>query len=105
MNSLEIHDERGRFLKGTKAGPGRPVGSRPKLSALFWDDLYAVWKTEGRQVMQRLSEEDPAVFAKIVAMSVLKPSEDQVAGNQVTVVNVITGVGASDRLGKPGYDR
>jgi hypothetical protein len=87
-------DAHGRFKPGntlSKLG-GRPAGSRPKLSALFWDDLHAVWKTEGRRVMQQLAVDDPAAFAKIVAMSVLKPTDEQVASNTVTVVNVITGV-------------
>jgi hypothetical protein len=81
----------GQFLQGFKGG-GRPPGARPKLSALFWNDLHAVWKEQGRVVMERLAQEDPATFAKIAAMCVLKPSDDQAAANTVTVVNVITGV-------------
>lgn len=86
-------DAKGRFITGHKGGPGRPVGSRPKLSAMFWDDLWAVWQKEGRVVMRRLVEEDPVAFAKIVAMCVLKPEDGQSdTSNSVTVVNVITGV-------------
>lgn len=81
----------GRFIAGHTMG--RPKGSRPKLSAMFWDDLWAVWQKDGRVVMRRLVEEDPVAFAKIVAMCVLKPEDGQSdTGSSVTVVNVITGV-------------
>jgi hypothetical protein len=86
------HDSKGRFISGNIGGPGRPVGSRPKLSALFWDDLYAVWKKEGKSVLQRLSVDDPAAFAKIAALLVAKGDTDTAQAAGVTVVNVITGV-------------
>ena len=71
-----MRDEKtGRFLVGNVPPGGRPKGSRPKLSAMFWNDLYAVWQDKGRIVMERMAEEDPVAFAKIVAMSVLKESE------------------------------
>lgn len=91
MGELVTRQTNGRYITGNPGG-GRPIGSRQKLSKDFWDDLYMEWKLSGRDVMHRLAKKDPATFAKIVAMSVLKPSDDQVANNAVTVVNVITGV-------------
>jgi hypothetical protein len=71
-----MRDEKtGRFLVGHVPPGGRPKGSRPKLSAMFWNDLYAVWEMQGRVVMERMAEDDPVAFAKIVAMSVLKESD------------------------------
>jgi hypothetical protein len=82
-------DKRGRFVTGNIGG-GRLPGSRPKLVAQFWDDLYVVWKERGAEVLQRLSVEDPAAFAKIAALLVAKDHEARPEG--VTIVNVITGV-------------
>jgi hypothetical protein len=87
-----IHDAHGRFITGNNVGPGRPKGSRPKLHAQFWDDLYAVWKTSGRAVLERLVVDDPVAFAKIAALLVAKDHEHIPDGGGVTVVNVITGV-------------
>ena len=36
-----VIDEKGRFLKGTIGGPGRPKGSRNKLGEEFIQALYA----------------------------------------------------------------
>lgn len=93
MNELIEHkDEKGRFLKGTRPGPGRPVGSRVKLVAQFWDDFHAVWKIEGKHVLERLVVEDPATFAKVAAMLVAKSVDEGEKSPGVTIVNVITGV-------------
>jgi hypothetical protein len=70
--SSSWRDDKGHFIIGYKGGPGRPHGSRPKLSALFWNDLYAVWKAKGMSVLERLADDDPASFAKIASMLVLK---------------------------------
>jgi hypothetical protein len=67
----ERDQKTGRFLTGNIGG-GRHKGSRPKLSAMFWNDLYAVWKAKGMSVLERLADDDPAAFAKIAAMLVLK---------------------------------
>jgi hypothetical protein len=68
------HDHRGRFLSGNIGG-GRHKGSRPKLSAMFWNDLFAVWQAKGISVLERLADDDPAAFAKIAAMLVLKAED------------------------------
>jgi hypothetical protein len=66
-----------RFQTGNNwaVGHGRPKGSRPKLSALFWDDLYAVWKAKGMGVLERMADDDPVNFAKIAAMLVGKAED------------------------------
>jgi hypothetical protein len=37
-NSISIRDERGRYLKGIAGGPGRPAGSRNRLTEDFLGD-------------------------------------------------------------------
>jgi hypothetical protein len=68
-----------RFQTGNNwaVGHGRPPGSRPKLSALFWNDLYVVWQAKGMGVLERLADDDPASFAKIAAMLVGKAEDVQ----------------------------
>jgi hypothetical protein len=67
-------DTRGRFMAGNIGG-GRKPGARPKVAALFWNDLYAVWKAKGMGVMERLADEEPGTFAKIAAMLVGKAED------------------------------
>jgi hypothetical protein len=55
----------GRFLSGTKPGPGRPVGSRNKLSEDLLSDLVDVWSTHGKAALIRCAEEEPGRFAQI----------------------------------------
>ena len=40
-NDVAIRDDRGRYLKGMPGGPGRPRGSRNKLTEDFFADLHA----------------------------------------------------------------
>jgi hypothetical protein len=69
-----------RFQTGNNwaVGHGRPQGSRSKISALFWNDLYAVWKAKGMSVLERLADDDPGAFAKIAAMLVLKVDDPNI---------------------------
>lgn len=78
-NNLETtdggRDAKGRFLNGVKAGPGRPKGSRSKLSEDFLRDLAAQWEKSGVYALERLAGSDPASFVKIVASVLPKQME------------------------------
>lgn len=70
----EDRDEAGRFYKGHKsAGPGRPKGSRNKLSEAFFDDFYADWKEHGKTAIQDARLKDPVAYMKTAAS--LMPKE------------------------------
>ena len=69
-NSVSIRDERGRYLKGMAGGPGRPAGSRNRLTADFFGDLHAAWQEHGREAIDRVVAERPEVFLAIVAKTV-----------------------------------
>lgn len=60
-------DEKGRFITGTKPGPGRPKGSRPKLAEDFIADLHAAWSEKGAAVIDAVIADKPAEFLKVVA--------------------------------------
>ncbi len=53
-NSVSIRDERGRYLKGIAGGPGRPPGSRNRLTEDFLGDVHAAWLERGREAIDRV---------------------------------------------------
>jgi hypothetical protein len=69
-NSVSIRDERGRYLKGIAGGPGRPPGSRNRLTEDFLGDLHAAWQEHGREAIDRVIDERPEAFLAIVARTI-----------------------------------
>ena len=69
-NSITIRDERGRYLKGIAGGPGRPAGSRNRLTDDFLGDLHAAWQEHGREAIDRVVAEQPEKFLAIVAKTI-----------------------------------
>jgi hypothetical protein len=61
-NVVAIRDERGRYLKGMRGGPGRPLGSRNKLREDFFADMHDAWLEHGPDVIDRLIAERPEIF-------------------------------------------
>ena len=66
-----------RFQPGN---PGRQAGSRNKLQAKFYEDLYAKWQEHGVQAIESMIVDKPGDFVRVVA-SVL-PKEMNVNVNQ-----------------------
>jgi hypothetical protein len=69
-NSVSIRDERGRYLKGIAGGPGRPAGSRNRLTEDFLGDLHAAWQKHGREAIDRVVADRPEIFLAIVAKTI-----------------------------------
>jgi len=69
-NSVSIRDERGCDLKGIAGGPGRPAGSRNRLTEDFLGDLHAAWQAHGREAIDRVVAQRPDVFLTIVARTI-----------------------------------
>ena len=67
---VAIRDKRGRYLKGMPGGPGRPAGSRNKLTEDFFADLHAAWQERGREAIDRVVTERPEAFLAIVARTI-----------------------------------
>jgi hypothetical protein len=67
----------GRFLPGNYGGPGRPRGSRNRLSEQFIADLQADWERHGQKVIERVRRDDPAAYLRVVATLVrpVQPAE------------------------------
>ena len=73
------------FEPGESGNPaGRPKGSRNKLSEAFVTDLFETWQTHGRKAIERVVNETPAAYLKVVASLVPRElkvtSEDRFAG-------------------------
>jgi hypothetical protein len=50
--NVVARDESGRWLKGYSGGPGRPLGSRNKLSEDFLCDFQEDWEQHGQEILQ-----------------------------------------------------
>jgi hypothetical protein len=61
-NIVAIRDEHGRYLKGIPGGPGRPVGSRNKLSQDFLGDLQEDWGQHGTDILRIVREKFPEIY-------------------------------------------
>jgi hypothetical protein len=69
-NSVTIRDARGRYLKGIAGGPGRPLGSRNRLTEDFIGDVHSAWMERGREAIDRVIDERPEAFLAIVARTI-----------------------------------
>lgn len=64
------------FAPGNPGSPGRPKGSRNKLGEAFIADLHEVWKAKGKAAIERVVEERPQDFLKVVAS--LQPKQIEI---------------------------
>jgi hypothetical protein len=60
--NVVARDERGRWLKGFSGGPGRPLGSRNKLSEDFLRDLQEDWEQHGKKIIKIMREKFPEIY-------------------------------------------
>jgi hypothetical protein len=57
----------GKFLAGTKAGPGRPKGLKDQLNVQVIETLEALWSKRGAEIIDQLAAEKPEVVAQLIA--------------------------------------
>lgn len=64
------------LFDGSKPGPGRPKGSRNKLTEDFLRDACAAWEEHGVQALKVMALTDQAKFVQVIAAIV--PKQDQI---------------------------
>jgi hypothetical protein len=57
----------GRFVAGHRGGPGRPMGSRNRLSERLLSDLQKVWLRKGAKALDKVADENPEILVRVVA--------------------------------------
>ena len=88
----------GKFLAGTKAGPGRPKGLRDRLNVQVIETLEALWSKRGAEIIDQLAAERPEVVAQLIARMIpqqlaaeaITGESEKAQSNQEVTVRVIT---------------
>ena len=89
----------GKFLAGTKAGPGRPKGRKDRLNEQVIQTLEALWTKRGAEIIDQLAAEKPEVVASLIArlipqelatQAITGDDAEKAQGNQEVTIKVVT---------------
>ena len=90
----------GKFLAGTKAGPGRPKGLKDRLNVQVIQTLEALWDKRGAEIIDQLAAEKPEVVASLIARLIPQElatqaitgeqGDDKAEGNQEVTIRLVT---------------
>ncbi len=76
-----------QFKKGNK-GPGRPKGSRNKITKKYLDDLVASYAEHGKEMIEKVRVDEPVVYLRLIAALVPKDLDIKHSGDvTVQIVN------------------
>ena len=67
MSEVIERDTKGRFLSGTKPGPGRKLGSRNRHTENFLREFADDFEAHGRSVIEKVRTERPEVYLRVAA--------------------------------------
>jgi len=81
-----LKDEKGRFLTGTKPGPGRPPGSKARLAEDFFRDISEAWAKDGIDALTKMIAANPDKFVQVVANLMPKEMVAEVAHKNVVAL-------------------
>ena len=77
-----------QFKTGSSGGPGRPKGSRNKITKAYLKRLTEDFLEHGPEVLERIRSESPDVYMRLVAQLVPKDIDVKHSGDiNVQVVN------------------
>lgn len=62
-----VRDNKGRFVSGTKPGPGRRVGSRNRHTENFLSAFADDFERHGASVIEQVRIEKPDVYLRVAA--------------------------------------
>ena len=91
----------GKFLAGTKAGPGRPHGAKSQFNKQVVDSLQALWERDGDELLEQLARDKPEVIMAMVsrmipqqlAAEAITGEKEKAEGNQevrITLINQVS---------------
>ena len=88
----------GKFLAGTKAGPGRPKGLKDQLNVQVIETLEALWSKRGAEIIDQLAAEKPEVVAQLIARMIpqqlaeqaITGADEKVQQDQEVTIRVVT---------------
>ena len=95
----------GKFLAGTKAGPGRPHGAKSQFNKQVVDSLQALWERDGDELLEQLARDKPEVIMAMVsrmippqlAAEAITGETEKAEGNQevrITLINQVADTSA-----------
>ena len=64
---MSERDDTGRFQTGSNGGPGRPKGSRNRLSEAFISALCEDFAAHGAAAIAAARESDPVAYVRVLA--------------------------------------
>jgi len=87
----------GKFLAGTKAGPGRPHGAKSQFNKQVVDSLQALWERDGDQLLEQLARDKPEVVMAMVsrmipqqlAAEAITGETEKAQGNQEVTIRLV----------------
>ena len=86
-----------RFQPGNPGGPGRPLGSKNKLSESFLQALAEDFEKHGKDAIRRVCKSSPGEYLRIIAGMVPKDLLLTVGDNQGTwVINASPAVSSDE---------
>ena len=81
-------DEIGRFVPGNNGGPGRPLGSKNKLTEDFLADFHEAWLNNGKAALQSMATGEPAQFVRAAVQLMPKDVLMDVRGTGLVIVRL-----------------
>ena len=73
-----------QFKVGNPGGPGRPLGSKNKLSEYFLHELADHFEKYGREAIERVFDDRPGEYLRIIATLIPKEMLLEVATEEKT---------------------
>ena len=96
----------GKFLAGTKAGPGRPHGAKSQFNKQVVDSLQQLWERDGAEMLEVLARDKPEVIMAMVsrmipqqlAAEAITGETEKAEGNQEVRIRLVNQVADTNAI-------
>jgi hypothetical protein len=93
-----------QFKVGNPGGPGRPVGSRNKLSEYFLYELADHFEIHGKEAIVRVCQDSPGEYLRIIASLTPKNLELEISDTKWVINASPRGLSEDDWRKQNGLD-